>query len=53
MPNGIMEEFFNRVLEQATYSGRNKGIFFSKNHIVYLTFWPHPRAPEGPFGRNF
>ena len=30
MPNGIMGGFFSIVLEQATYSGRNKGIF-SKN----------------------
>ena len=26
MPNGIMEGFFSTVLEQATYSGRNKRI---------------------------
>ena len=35
MPNGIMGRFFSTVLEQATYSGRNKGIFVKKSR------WSH------------
>ena len=31
MPNGIMDGFFTIILEQATYSGRNKGIFLKKS----------------------
>ena len=30
MPDGIMDGFFSTVLELATYSGRNKGIFLKK-----------------------
>ena len=31
MPDDIMDGFFSTVLEQATYSGRNKGIFLKKS----------------------
>ena len=34
MPSGIMDGFFSTVLEQATYSGRNKGIFFKKIKVI-------------------
>ena len=35
MSNGIMDGLSSTVLQKATYSGRNKGIFLKKSK------WPH------------
>ena len=41
MPDGIMDGFFSTVLEQASYSGRNRGIFLqSRSKTVSICFQP-------------
>ena len=45
MPDGIMDRFFSTVLEQATYSGRNKGIFLKKSNKSHFLKKKKKRIP--------